>query len=102
MKITPIPISHDRLVELKPISQEQEQYPDDVQTRYFVYEINDNRWQNVTPEGETEYDLQSIKQKPAQLPIGTLTVDKQNGHFNFEGDQTISPEDQTVIFKAIS
>ncbi len=101
MKTTPINISHDRLVELKPIEQQHKQFVNDHQHRYFIYEIDDNRWQNVTPEGETEYDLQSDKQERIKLPVGILTVDEQKGSFSFEGDLTISKEDQNLIFQSL-
>jgi hypothetical protein len=101
MKISPTPISHDRLVQLKPIKQNHNQYLDDQKVRYFVYEIDDNRWQDVNPEGQTEYDLESIKQEPARLPVGILTVDPASNTFSFEGDQTITQEDLELIFKSI-
>lgn len=101
MKSSPVQISHDRLVELRPIEQERNQYVDDHQSRYFIYEIDDNRWQDVNPEGETNYDLQSIKQEPARLPVGILTIDNKNGSFSFEGDQTVSEDDQKVLFQSV-
>ncbi|MVN20837.1 hypothetical protein [Mucilaginibacter arboris] len=100
MRTSPVPISHDRLIQLKPIEQNHDQYVDDHLTRYFIYEIDDNRWQDVTPEGETEYELQSIKQEPASLPVGILTIDNENETFSLEGDLTISKEDQTLLFEA--
>lgn len=102
MKSSPITISHDRLVELKPIEQQHEQFVNDHQHRYFIYEIDDNRWQNANPNGETEYDLASIKQEPALLPIGIILVDKNSNTFSFEGDLTVTQEDQNVIFKSLS
>ena len=101
MKTSPIAISHDRLVELKPIEQQHGQFVNDQQQRYFIYEIDDNRWQNVEPDGETDYDLQSIKQERVELPVGILTVDKQNEVFSFEGDLTITQEDQKLIFQSL-
>jgi hypothetical protein len=101
MRISPLPISHDRLVQLKPIQENHNQFVNDHQTRYFIYEIDDNRWQNVTPEGETEYDLESIKQEPARLPVGILTVDTETNSFSFEGDLTISKEDQELLFQSL-
>ena len=100
MKISPIQISHDRLVQLKPIEQNQDKLAQNHQTRYFIYEIDYNNWQNVNPEGETEYDLQSIKQEPARLPVGILTIDIEKNSFSFEGDLTISKEDQEMLFEA--
>lgn len=101
MKTSPIAISHERLVELKPIEQQHEQFLSDHQTRYFIYEIDDNRWQNVEPDGETDYDLQSIKQERVELPVGILTIDEQKGSFSFEGDLTISKDDQKLIFQSL-
>ncbi len=101
MKTSPIAISHERLVELKLIAQDHEQFVNDHQHRYFIYEIDDNHWQNVTPEGEMEYDLQSNKQERVKLPVGILTVDEQKGSFLFEGDLTITQEDQNLIFQSL-
>ena len=101
MKTSPIAISHDRLVELKPIDQQHEQFVQDHQQWYFIYEIDDNRWQNVEPDGETDYDLQSIKQERVKLPVGILTVDGQSGTFSFEGDLTITQEDQKLLFQSL-
>ena len=101
MKVSPVPISHDRLIQLKPIKQNQDQFKDDQQTRYFLYEIDDNRWQDVNPEGESEYDLESIKQEPAHIPVGILTIDSRNNSFSFEGDLTISKEDQQTLFESL-
>lgn len=101
MKTSPTAISHDRLVELKPIEQNHEQFVNDHQTRYFVYEINDNSWQNVNPEGEPDYELQFIKQEPARLPIGILTVDPEKTTFYFEGDLTVDKNDQNLIFQSL-
>lgn len=101
MRISPTPISHDRLIQLKLIEQNPNQYIDDEKVSYFLYEIDDNKWQDVNPEGETEYDLQSIKQEPARLPVGILTVDVKNGTFSFEGDLTITREDQKLLFQSI-
>lgn len=101
MKTSPITISHDRLVELKPIEQQHEQFVNDHQTRYFIYEIDDNRWQNVEPNGETDYDLQSIKQERVEIPIGILTVDEQNRTFFYEGDLTVTQEDQKLLYQAL-
>lgn len=101
MRISPTAISHDRLVQLKPIEQNHNQYIDDQKTRYFVYEIDDNRWQDVNPQGETEYDLQSIKQERSTLPVGILTVNLESNTFSFEGDLTITPEDQKLIFDSL-
>lgn len=100
MKTSPIAISHERLVELKPIEQHQQQFVNDRQTRYFIYEIDDNTWQNVNPDGETDYELQSIKQEPARLPIGILTVDPEKTTFYFEGDLTVDKNDQNLIFQS--
>jgi hypothetical protein len=101
MRISPLAISHDRLVQLKPIKENHNQFMNDHQTRYFIYEIDDNRWQDVNPEGETEYDLESIKQEPARLPVGILTVDTESNSFSFEGDLTISKEDQELLFQSL-
>ena len=102
MRISPVAISHDRLIQLRPIEQHHhEHYVDDAQTRYFLYEIDDNRWQDVNPEGETEYDLESIKQEPARLPVGILTVEANNGTFSYQGDLTITQEDQKILFQSI-
>lgn len=101
MEKSPIQISHDRLVRLKLIEENQQQNLNPHQTRYFVYEIDDNRWQNVDPNGESEYDLQSIKQEPALLPIGIITIDKNSNVFSFEGDLTVTNEDQEVIIKSL-
>lgn len=101
MKTSPIAISHDRLVELKPIEPDQEQFLNHQQHRYFIYEIDDYRWQNVEPDGETDYDLQSIKQERVKLPVGILTVNEQNGVFSFEGDLTIDEDDQTLLFQSL-
>ena len=100
MKISPTPISHDRLIQVKQIEQNHDQFIDDKKTRYFIYEIDDNRWQDVNPLGETEYDLQSIKQEPAQIPVGILTVDQETDTFSFEGDLTITQEDLDLIFQS--
>lgn len=100
MKTSPIAISHERLVELKPIEQHHQQFVNDRQTRYFIYEIDDNTWQNVNPDGETDYELQSIKQEPARLPIGILTVDPENTNYSFEGDLTVDKNDQDLIFQS--
>ncbi|MGI4751836.1 MAG: hypothetical protein ACRYFB_14485 [Janthinobacterium lividum] len=101
MESSPIQISHDRLVRLKLISENQQQAINVDQIRYFIYEIDDNRWQDVNPNGETEYDLQSIKQEPVFLPIGILLVDKKSNTFSFEGDLTVTQEDQETIFKSL-
>lgn len=101
MKTSPITISHGRLVELKPIEQQHDQLVNDRQQRHFIYEIDDNRWQNVNPDGETEYDLQSIKQERAELPVGILTVDEKKEVFSFEGDLTITQEDQKLLFQSL-
>jgi hypothetical protein len=101
MRTSPIPISHERLVQLKPIQENHDQFVSDHQTRYFIYEIDDNRWQDVNPDGQTEYDLESIKQEPARLPVGILTVDNQTETFSFEGDLTISKEDQELLFQSL-
>lgn len=100
MEHSPIQISHDRLVQIKPIQENHQQFIKDHQTRYFIYEVDDNRWQNVNPNGESEYDLDTIKQEKAALPIGILSVDENNG-FSFEGDLTVTLEDQTTIFQSI-
>lgn len=102
MESSPIQISHDRLVRVKPIEENHQQFTNDEQIRYFIYEIDDNRWQNVDPIGEIEEDLLTIKQEPALLPIGILAVDKKTGNFSFEGDLTVTKEDQMLILKAIS
>lgn len=99
MESSPIQISRDRLVRLKKIEENQQQAVNNHQTRYFIYEIDDNRWQNANPNGETDYDLQSIKQEPALLPIGIILVDKNSNTFSFEGDLTTTQEDQKIIFK---
>lgn len=101
MKVSPIAISHDRLVQLKPIQEHHEHFVNDNQTRYFIYEIDDNRWQDVNPEGETEYNLESIKQEPARLPVGILTIDTNSGTFSYEGDLTITQEDQKLLFQSL-
>lgn len=101
MNISPIQISHSRLVQLKPIEQQHQQFLDDQQSRYFIYEIDDNLWQNVNPDGETDYELQSIKQDPARIPIGILTINKNKTDFDFEGDLTVSKEDQQLLFDAV-
>lgn len=101
MSTTPIQISHDRLVKLKPIEAHHDQYIEDHQSRYFIYEIDDNQWQNVNPEGETDYDLESIKQEPAQIPVGILSIDNQSDTYSFEGDLTITQEDQKLIFESV-
>ncbi|MGI4022477.1 MAG: hypothetical protein ACRYFA_13305 [Janthinobacterium lividum] len=101
MNISPVSISHDRLMQLKLIQENHNQVVNDHQSRYFIYEIDDNRWQNVNPEGESEYDLESIKQEPARLPVGILTTDKEMNTFSFEGDLTISKEDQELLFQSL-
>lgn len=101
MESSPIQISHDRLVRLKLIEENQQQNINEGQNRYFVYEIDDNRWQNANPNGETDYDLASIKQEPALLPIGIILVDKNSNTFSFEGDLTVTQEDQNVIFNSL-
>lgn len=100
MKSSLISISHGRLIQLKQIERGHEQFTNDQQTRYFIYEIDDNHWQDVNPEGETDYELQSIKQEPARLPVGILTIDAQKERFSFEGDLTISKEDQSLLFQS--
>ncbi|WP_419800910.1 hypothetical protein [Mucilaginibacter sp.] len=101
METSPVRISHDRLVRLKPIEESHQQFIRDHQTRYFIYEVDDNRWQNVNPNGEPEYDLESIKQEKALLPIGILTVNQDKNTFGFGGDLTVTQEDQTLIFDSI-
>ncbi len=101
MKSSLISISHERLVQLKQIERGHEQFTNDQQTRYFIYEIDDNHWQDVNPEGETEYGLQSIKQERARLPVGILTIDDKKEVFSFEGDLTISKEDQSLLFQSV-
>lgn len=88
-------------MQLRPIAAQNEQFAKDQLSRYFIYEIDDNEWQNVDPEGQTDYDLESIKQKPAELPVGILTVNADNGTFSFEGDLTITQEDQKLLFEAL-
>ncbi|MGI4727359.1 MAG: hypothetical protein ACRYFL_05225 [Janthinobacterium lividum] len=101
MESSPIQISHDRLVRIKPIEENHQQFVNDHQTRYFIYEVDDNRWQNVNPNGESEYDLETIRQEKAFLPIGILSVDKNSSVFSFEGDLTVSQADQTIIFNSL-
>lgn len=101
MQTSSVQISHDRLVQLKPIREIHDQFVNDHQTRYFIYEIDDYRWQNVNPDGETNYELEAIKQERALLPVGILTIDSENGSFSFEGDLTISKEDQELLFKSL-
>ena len=101
MEIAPVQISHDRLVQLKPIRENHDQFVKNHQQRYFIYEMDDNRWQNVNPDGKTDYELESMKQEKALLPVGILTIDSENGSFSFEGDLTISKEDQELLFKSL-
>ncbi len=101
MEIAPVQISHDRLVQLKPIRENQDQFVNDHQQRYFIYEMDDNRWQNVNPDGESEYELESMKQERALLPVGILTIDSETRSFSFEGDLTISKEDQELLFQSL-
>ncbi len=101
MKIAPVQISHDRLVQLKPIRENHNQFVNDQQHRYFIYEMDDNRWQNVNPEGETDYELESMKQEKVLLPVGILTIDNETGSFSFDGDLTISKEDQDLLFQSL-
>jgi len=101
MKTSTISISHGRLVQLKQIERGHEQFANDRQTRYFIYEIDDNHWQDVNPEGETEYELQSIKQERARLPVGILTIDTETRSFSFAGDLTITQEDQALLFQSL-
>lgn len=101
MNISPVAVSHDRLMQLKPVQENHDQFIKDHQSRYFIYEIDDNHWQNVNPEGEPEYDLVSVKQEPARLPVGILTVDTGSNSFSFEGDLTISKEDQQLLLQSL-
>ncbi|RYE30285.1 MAG: hypothetical protein EOP42_12510 [Sphingobacteriaceae bacterium] len=98
MENTPIQISHDRLVSLKLITENQQPIIKNQQKRYFIYEIDGNKWQNINPNGEPDADLELIKQEKTVLPIGILTVDENNNSFSFEGDLTVTTEDQTKIF----
>ncbi|RYE36897.1 MAG: hypothetical protein EOP42_01675 [Sphingobacteriaceae bacterium] len=101
MESTPIQISHNRLVRLKLIEENHQQFLKD-QKRYFIYEIDDNKWQNVNPDGSNDDDLEFIKQEKALLPIGILAVNQIDNSFSFEGDLTVTKEDQLVIFKSIN
>ncbi len=101
MKTSTISISHERLVQLKQIERGHEQFTNDQQTRYFIYEIDDNHWQDVNPEGETDYELESMKQEKALLPVGILTIDSETRSFSFAGDLTISKEDQELLFQSL-
>lgn len=101
MESSPIQISHDRLVRLKPIEENHQQFLKD-QKRYFIYEVDDNKWQNVNPDGSADYDLEFIKQEKALLPIGILSVDQNNNEFSFEGDLTVTKDDQLVIFNSLT
>jgi len=101
MEIAPVQISHDRLVQLKPIRENHDQFVNDHQQRYFIYEMDDNRWQNVNPDGETDYGLESIKQERALLPVGILTIDTETRSFSFAGDLTITQEDQALLFQSL-
>ncbi|RYE11701.1 MAG: hypothetical protein EOP44_00710 [Sphingobacteriaceae bacterium] len=100
MESSPIQISHDRLVRLKPIEENHQQFLKD-QKRYFIYEIDDNKWQNTNPDGSDDYDLEFIKQEKAVLPIGILSVDQNTNDFSFEGDLTVTKDDQVAIFNSL-
>ncbi len=101
MRVSPITISHNRLVKIKLIEENQPHQIID-QKRYFIYEIDDNKWQNVNPDGSADDDLESIKQEKAVLPIGILSVDQNSNDFSFEGDLTITKDDQLLIFNFLS
>lgn len=102
MSKSPIQISHQRLVQLSPIAPDHSHFVNDQQTRFFVYEIDDNLWQNVNPDGATDYELQSIKQDPARLPIGILIINENKEGFTYEGDLTVTSDDQKLIFDSLS
>lgn len=115
MALTTLKISYDRLLE---IEKQKDNH-------YLIYQIDDNHWLNADEEGsrlEDERDnMEEFKAvadseksfitpdeevsnqdgEPARILIGSITLNKDDGTFIFEGDQTVSIADQFAIQRII-